>query len=106
MGKRLGQVPVPAELRADVSAHGFWKWETTAMFDIIIVNLDVISYLCMTPKKDLVKADKYKKDLYLQACLERRRYFDLMVYSTDGIHKEEELAEQSRLAALIRFKLK
>ena len=28
------QVEVPAESRADVSAHGFWKWGTTAMFGI------------------------------------------------------------------------
>ena len=34
------QVVVPAELRADISDHGFWKRGTTAMFDIIIVNLD------------------------------------------------------------------
>ena len=37
---RLVQVEVPAESRVDVSAHGFWKRGTTAMFDIIIVNLD------------------------------------------------------------------
>ena len=32
--RRLGQVQVPAEPRADVSAHNFWKRGTTAMFDI------------------------------------------------------------------------
>ena len=42
-------VLVPADLRADVSAHGFWKRRTTAIFDIQIVNLDVGSYLCITP---------------------------------------------------------
>ena len=44
-----GQVQVLEESRADVSAHGFWKRDTTAMFDIRLVNLDVGSYLCMTP---------------------------------------------------------
>ena len=44
-----GQVVVPAESRSDVSAHGFWKRGTTAMFDIRIVNLDAGSYLHMTP---------------------------------------------------------
>ena len=48
---------------ADVSAHGFWKRGTTAMFDIIIVNLDAYSYLCMTPEKALAKAEKENKDL-------------------------------------------
>ena len=74
-----GQVVVPAESRADVSSHGFWKRGNTAMFDIRIVNLDAGSYLRMTPEKALVKAEKEKKDLYLQYCLESRRTFTPMV---------------------------
>ena len=46
--RRPGQVEVFAESRADVSAHGFWKRGTTAVFDIRIVNLDAGSYLRMT----------------------------------------------------------
>ena len=42
---RPGQVQVPAESRADVSTHCFWKRGTTTMFDIRIVNLDAGSYL-------------------------------------------------------------
>ena len=42
------------------------------MFDIRIVNLDAGSYLRMTSEKALAKAEKEKKDLYLQACLEHR----------------------------------
>ena len=62
-----GQVVVPAELRADVRAHSFWKRGTTAMFDIRIFNLDAGSYLRMTPEKALAKVEKEKNDLYLQA---------------------------------------
>ena len=46
---QTGQLQVPAELRADISFHGFLKRGTTAMFDIQIFNFDVGSYLCMTP---------------------------------------------------------
>ena len=42
------------------------------MFDILIVNLNVGSYLRMTPEKAFAKAEKEKKDFYLQACLEYR----------------------------------
>ena len=63
----------------DISTHGFWKRETTVMFEIRIVNLDVGSYLCMTPEKALAKAEKEKKELYFQACLEHRRIFTPMV---------------------------
>ena len=75
-----GQVQVPAESRADVSAHIFWKRGTTVMFDIRIANLDAGSYLGMTPEKALAKAEKEKKDLYLQACLDHRR--TLLLWST------------------------
>ena len=57
LARRPGQVEVPAESRADVSAHRFWKRGTTTMFDIRIVNLDAGSYLRMTPEKVLAKAD-------------------------------------------------
>ena len=101
-----GHVVVPAESRADVSAHNFWKRGTTTMFDIRIVNLDAGSYLRMTPEKALANADKEKKDLYLQACLDRRRTFTPMVYSADGIPGAEALAAQKRLSALLSYKLK
>ena len=47
----------------------------------------------MMPEKDLAKAEKEKKHLYLQACLERRRTFTPMVYTADGIPGAEALAE-------------
>ena len=50
-----GEGEITAEPWADVSAHGFWKRGTTAMFDIRIVNLDMGSYLRMTPEKSLAK---------------------------------------------------
>ena len=76
------------------------------MFDIRNVNLNAGSYLHMTPEKALAKAEKEKKDLYLQACLECRRTFTPMVYSADGIPGVEALATQKRLAALLSYKLK
>ena len=104
--RQPGQVLVPAELLAEVSAHGFWKRGTTVMFNIRIVNLNAGSYLCMTPEKALANAEKEKKNLYLQACLECRRTFTPMVYFADGIPGAEALAAQKRLAALLSYKLK
>ena len=76
------------------------------MFDIRIFNLDPGSYLRMKPGKAIAKAEKEKKDLYLQACLEIRRTFTPMFYSADGIPGVEALAAQKRLAALLSYKLK
>ena len=61
--RRPGHVAVPEESRAYVSVHGVWKGGATVIFDIRILNLDVGSYLCMTPEKSLAKAEKDKKDL-------------------------------------------
>ena len=55
------------------------------MSDTRIFNLNAGSYQRMTPEKALVKADNENKDLYFQACLERRRNFTPIVYSADGI---------------------
>ena len=71
------------------------------MFDIRIFIFDAGSYLCMTPEKALAKAEKEKKDLYLQACLECRNTFTPMVYSADRIPGAEALAVQKRLAAIL-----
>ena len=101
-----GQLVVTSELRADVSAHGFWKRGTIVMFDIIIVNLDTGSYLHMTPENALAKAEKEKKYVYLQDCLERRRTYTPMVYSADRIPRVEALTTQKRLAKLLIYKLK
>ena len=76
------------------------------MFDIRIVDLDVGSYLRMTPEKALAKVEMEKKDLHLQACLERRRTFTPMVYSADGIIGAEALAAKKRFSVLLSYKLK
>ena len=101
-----GQIVVPAESRADVNTHGFWKRGTTTMFDIRIVNLDAGSYLHTTPEKALAKAEKEKKYVYLQACLEHRRTFTPMFYYAEIIPQAKALAAQKMLAALLRYKLK
>ena len=60
----------------------------------------------MTPEKSLAKAEKEKKDFYLQACLERRRTFIPMIYSAEKIPGAEALTAQKILAALLSHKLK
>ena len=101
-----GQAKVPDESRADISVQGFWKLGTTALFDMIIVNLDACSYLCQMSAKALETAEKEKKDKYLQPCLECWRSFTPMVYPTDGITRTEDISAHRRLAYLISNNLK
>ena len=101
-----GQVIVYVESRAEVSAQGFWKRETTTMFDIRIVNFDAGSYLRMTPEKDLAKAEKKKKDSYLQACWIVEGL--LLLWSTLRTEYQERrpLSVQNKLAKVLNYKLK
>ena len=55
----------------------------------------------MTLEKDFAKAEKEKKDLYLQACLEHIQNFTPMVHSADGIPGAEALAAQKILTTLL-----
>ena len=59
-----------------------------------------------TQKGSLQKADKGRKELYLQDFLEHRYYFTPMVCSAAGIPVVEALAAQKRLSALLSFKMK
>ena len=101
-----GQATVPDESRVNVSVHGFWKWGTTALFDMLIFHLHAGSYLRQTSAKALVTVDKDKNDRYLQPCLERRRSFTPMMHSTDGIPGTEAVAAQRRLSLLLSNNLK
>ena len=60
---------MPDESRAYISVHGFWKWGTTALFDIQIVNLYAESYLRQTSTKALATAKKEKIEKYLHTCM-------------------------------------
>ena len=75
------------------------------MFDVHTDNLEVVSYLCISPGKALVKAEKEKKYKYLQPCMESRCYFTPLVLSEDGIPGEQVWATNRRMVLHLRFKL-
>ena len=69
------------------------------MFDIRIFNLDACSYLCMTPKKNFAKSEKDKKDLYLQACLDRKPSALWMEYPERGLSCTKDVGRTTQLQA-------
>ena len=75
----MGQATVTDESWVDVYVYGLWKWRTSTLFYMQIINLDVGSYLRHTSEKDQVTAQKEKMEKYLQICLERKRSFTAMV---------------------------
>ena len=49
---------LPDESQVDVSFRAFLKWGTSALFDMQIFNLGVISYLRQTSAKALSMSEK------------------------------------------------
>ena len=74
------KVMVYVESCSDVSAHSLWKRETTVMFDMKIVNLDLGSYLRMMSKKLLEKEEKKMEYKYVETFLESRQTLIPMIY--------------------------
>ena len=48
-----------------------------------VVKTDAKSYWGITPEKCLEEAEKGKKKMYLEACLQQRRHFSPFVASVD-----------------------
>ena len=40
MGNSLVKLVDKEEMRADIGSHVFWRWAMTALFGIVIANLD------------------------------------------------------------------
>ena len=51
------QANIPDESRVDSSVPVVWKWGTSSLYDMQIVNLDVGSYLHQTSAKALEMSD-------------------------------------------------
>ena len=50
-----------------------------------VVNTDTMSHSEKTPEKCLQEAERKKKKMYLEACLQQRQYFSPFVTSVDGL---------------------
>ena len=94
------------ESREDVYVHSIWKWGTSALFDVQIVNLDAGSYLRQMSANTLETVEREKIDKFLQPCLVRRNSFIPMVYSVVEITDVEVVTAQRSLALLLSNQLK
>ena len=99
------QVTLPDESQLYKSVHGLWKWGTSALFDMQIVNLDTGSYVHQKYAKALSTAENEKKDKYLHNFLDCRNHFIPMVYSADIIPGTEALSLQQSTSLLLSNKL-
>ena len=69
-----------------------------------VVNTDALSYLEKAPEKCLHEAEKGKKKIYLEACLQQRRHISPCVASVDGLLGVEATASLKRIASRLATK--
>ena len=94
------------EARGDVAVHGFWKRATTCIFDVRVSHCDAPTYCNKKSAGVLERQELAKKTKYLDRCLEMRRHFTPLVYSTDRMAGEEAVAAEKRMASHLAWKLK
>jgi hypothetical protein len=74
---------IPA-LVADLNIRGVWQPQTSALFDIRVINTDAESYVTRSIKSVLFGAEQEKKRKYLEASRDRRATFTPFITSVDG----------------------
>ena len=71
-----------------------------------VVNTDAKSYLERSPERCLEEAERGKKKMYLEACIQQRRQFSPFVASVDGLLGVRATATLKRIASRLASKWK
>jgi hypothetical protein len=113
-GEKLGDIETTEdewaddsnENRGDKRVHGFWKRGRMCIFDVRITDTECRTSRNMKPEKVLAKCEHLKKQKHLVPCLERRRDFTPLVYSVDGMARQETKMAERHLTLQLAWKWK
>ena len=103
-----GDTPQEAtEQKGDLLIRDLWNHGTDSVHDMRVVNTDAKSYWEKSPKtRCLEEAERSKKKMYLEACLQQRRHFSSFVASDDGLLEVEATVTLRRIASSLASKWK
>ena len=96
--------PEATEQKGDILIRDLWQNRTDSIHDMRVVNTDAKSHSTKPPEKCLQEAERGKKRMYLEACLQQRRHFSHFVASVDGLMGVEATATLKRLASRMATK--
>ena len=68
-----------AEQKGDLLICDLYQHGTNSVHDLRVVNADAKYHSGNTPEKCLQEAERAKKRMYLEACLQQRRHFSPIV---------------------------
>ena len=79
--RKTTAMPEVTEQKGDLLLRDLWQQGTVSFHDMLVVNTDAKSYWGRSPEKCLEDAERAKKKMYLEACLQQRRHFSPFVAS-------------------------
>ena len=83
--KEASRNPPQDALIADMNTRGAWQPQSTAIFDIRVIDSDVPSYLSKTPEAVLRSAEREKKLKYNTAYETKHASFTPLCITMDGL---------------------
>ena len=98
------ELPEVMEQKGDLLIRDLWKQGTESVHNIRVVNTDALSYLKKAPDKCLHEAEKGKKKMSLEACLQKRQHFSPFVASVNGLLGVEATATLKKIASCLATK--
>ena len=96
--------PEATEQKGELLIRDLWQNGTNSVHDMRVVNTDIKTHAVKTPEKCLQQVERGKKQMYLEACLQKRRHFSLFVASVDGFIGVEATETLKRLASCLATK--
>ena len=96
--------PEATEQKGDLLIRDLCHNGTDSVHDMRVVNTDAKSYWEKSPKKCLEEAEKSKKKIYLERCLQQRRHISHVVASVKRILGVEANATLKRIASCLASK--
>ena len=98
--------PEVMEQKGDLLICDLWQNGTDSVHDMRVVNTDANSYSGKAPEKCLQDAERGKKRIYLEACLQQRQRIFPFVALVDGMLGVEATDTLKRLASCLTNKWK
>ena len=83
--------PEATEHKGDLLIRDLWNNGTDSVQDMLAVITDANSYWDKSPEICMEEAEKSKKKMYLEACLQQRQHFSPFVASVDGLQGSRRL---------------
>ena len=96
--------PEITEQKGGLLIRYLWQQGTDSVHNLRVVNTDALSYLKKAPEKCLHEAEKVKKKMHLEACLQQLRHFSPFVSLVDGLLGVEATATLKRIASRLATK--